>query len=64
MAPATGGQPAHRLVPFVFQNELSGHSYGAELTGTVELADAWRLQAWYADPYLPLALLAELGSVV
>jgi iron complex outermembrane receptor protein len=58
--PASGGQPAYKLVPFVLHNELKGHSYGAELAARWQVMDAWRLQAWYA--YLDISLSPTLRS--
>ncbi|HYD84347.1 MAG TPA: TonB-dependent receptor, partial [Opitutus sp.] len=35
------------LIPFIFENDLEGETYGVELAGTVELTDGWRLHAGY-----------------
>jgi len=35
------------LLPFYFENGVAGHTWGAEWTGTLQLADNWSLRAGY-----------------
>jgi iron complex outermembrane receptor protein len=35
------------LLPFYFENGLAGHTWGAEWTGQLQLADNWSVQAGY-----------------
>ena len=35
------------IIPLYFQNNLEGHTYGAELTGTYQLLDNWSLHLGY-----------------
>jgi iron complex outermembrane receptor protein len=35
------------LIPFFFQNNLEGHTYGFELTANYQLLDWWRLHGGY-----------------
>jgi iron complex outermembrane receptor protein len=35
------------VIPFYFANDLAGHSYGMEFTGSLQLTDAWLLHAGY-----------------
>ena len=35
------------LLPFFFQNNLEGHTYGAELSGTYQVLDNWSLHLGY-----------------
>jgi iron complex outermembrane receptor protein len=43
---STGYTPA-TLIPFFFQNNLEGHTYGAELSGSYEVVDNWSLHLGY-----------------
>jgi iron complex outermembrane receptor protein len=41
------GFTAATLIPFYFQNNLEGHTAGAELTGTYQVIDNWSLHLGY-----------------
>jgi iron complex outermembrane recepter protein len=49
------------LVPFVFENNLEGETYGFELTGDYQVLDWWRLHAGY--DYLKEYLHVRQGQV-
>lgn len=35
------------LIPFYFENNLVGHTYGMELTGDLQVTDRWRMRMGY-----------------
>jgi len=43
---STGATPV-TVMPFVFENNLEGHTYGAELGADWRITDRWRLRAGY-----------------
>ena len=52
--------PPHAVLPLAFVNDLTGETYGVELTARLRLTDWWRWQARYS--YLEMQLHAKSGS--
>jgi iron complex outermembrane recepter protein len=48
------------ILPFYFQNDLEGHTYGVELSGNYRVTDAWSLHAGYT--WLREHLLVKSGG--
>ncbi len=48
------------ILPFVFANNLAGHTWGLEFTGNLQLADNWSLHAGYN--YLQERLHVKAGA--
>jgi iron complex outermembrane receptor protein len=49
------------ILPFFFANDLEGETYGVEVSGKVQLAERWRLQAGYS--YLQEQLRVRAGQI-
>ena len=52
--------PPHVVIPFTINNLIDGESYGAEVAGTFQISDWWRLRANYS--FLQLQLHKKPGS--
>jgi len=53
--------PPHLVSPSTFQNSLRGEIYGAEVSGTIQVADHWRLVGSYS--FLDVQLHRAAGSM-
>src|SRR5207248_3715854 len=55
----TASQPAHLVIPMVFNNLLRGETYGAEMSANVTVTKALRLTGSYSFLHMQLRRYAE-----
>jgi len=58
---ATGASPPHIVQPFLFDNRMSGNTYGVEISSTWRPVSFWRLHLNYS--YLKIELHPDATSV-
>lgn len=58
---ATGASPSHIVQPFLFDNRMSGNTYGIEIASTWHPVSFWRLHLNYS--YLKIELHPDATSV-